>query len=127
MNLNQIFPTVANFNWKARVLDSIGLLGGILKKIEAEGIRNVCTGRIFLPLQGLIFYLPRLFWLKQEEGRMNAISDGVRVGSVIRCDDDNEKIRNVGKNVADYLMLDQAGHFFYGFNYILAQVGQCMG
>ena len=82
---------------------------------------------IFWSLQGLIFYLPRLFWLKQEEGRMTAISDGVRVGSVGRCDDDNEKIRNVGNNVANYIMLDQAGHFLYGFNYLLAQVGQYTG
>ncbi len=43
--------------------------------------------------------------LKQEEGRITAVSDGVRVGSVVRCDDNDEKIKNVAKNVANYINL----------------------
>jgi hypothetical protein len=37
--------------------------------------------------------LPRLFWLRCEEGRITTLSDGVRAGSVVKCDDADEKIR----------------------------------
>ena len=54
---------------------------------------------------------------------MTTISDGVRAGTVVKCDNSDEKIQNVAKNVANYIGLEEAGHFKYGVCYILAQVG----
>lgn len=77
---------------------------------------------VFVLFQAFLFYLPRLFWTKHEESRITSISDGVRVGTVVKCDDSDQKLSNVAKNVANYIKLDQAGHFQYGMFYVLAQV-----
>ena len=60
--------------------------------------------------------------MKQEEGKITTISEGVRAGTVVKCDNSDEKIQNVAKNVANYIALEQAGHFKYGVCYIFAQV-----
>ncbi len=77
---------------------------------------------VIVLFQAFLFYLPRLFWTKHEESRITSISDGVRVGTVVKCDDSDQKLSNVAKNVANYIKLDQAGHFQYGMFYVLAQV-----
>ena len=60
--------------------------------------------------------------MKQEEGKITTISDGVRAGTVVKYDNSNETIQNVAKNVANYIAHEQAGHFKYGLCYIVAQV-----
>ena len=94
----------------------------LVQHIYRTSWKNINLMVVITVKQALVFYLPRLFWLKQEEGRITSISDGVRVGSVVRCDDADEKIRNVARNVANYVRLDQAGHFQYGLFYMVAQV-----
>ena len=74
-------------------------------------------------LQACLFYVPHLVWKKLEEGKMSTISDGVRKGTASVAEF-KEKSANVAKNLAEYINMDEAGHFKYGLGFIGSHVSQ---
>ena len=84
---------------------------------------QLLTCKFYCFMQGVLFYLPRLFWLKAEEGKMSKISDGIRAGTALSNLKD-DKVKNVADNVANYLNMREAGHKRYGLGYIFAHVSK---
>lgn len=48
----------------------------------------------------------------------------VKGGSAI-TNKNNEKIKEVSKNIVTYLKMEQAGHYMYGMGYLFCQVIRC--
>ena len=46
---------------------------------------------------------------------------GVRGGAAI-TNKNHEKIKEVSKNIVQYLKMDEAGHYMYGVGYLFCQV-----
>ena len=65
--------------------------------------------------------MPRLIWLHLEEGKLSAMIGGVKGGSGI-TNKNNEKIKEVSKNIVKYLKMEEAGHYMYGMGYLFCQV-----
>ena len=49
---------------------------------------------------------------------------GVKGGSAI-TNKNNEKIKEVSKNIVKYLKMEEAGHYMYGMGYLFCQVIRC--
>ena len=49
---------------------------------------------------------------------------GVKGGSGI-TNKNNEKIKEVSKNIVKYLKMEEAGHYMYGMGYLFCQVIRC--
>jgi len=50
---------------------------------------------------------------------------GVKSGSAI-TNKNNEKIKEVSKNIVKYLKMEEAGHYMYGLGYLFCQVIRCL-
>jgi len=76
----------------------------------------------FLLILGGMFYMPKVFWDYIEAGKMQAMTDGILVGSGTGHKKDYEKkVKETGQRVKKYLKLDYAGHALYGWGFLGAQ------
>ena len=66
--------------------------------------------------------MPKVFWDYIEDGKMQAMTDGILVGSGTGHKKDYEKkVKETGQRVKKYLKMDYAGHALYGWGFLGAQ------
>ena len=74
----------------------------------------------------MMFYAPRIFWVHQEEGKLEQMTKGVREArkKLLEMEEGKKKEveRNCVDNVMNYINMKKGGHWQYGVSYLIAQV-----
>ena len=86
----------------------------------------------------MAFYLPRVIWVKAEEGKLSKLLEMVKFTSLTKTDKKGKlvnlkegevaatkrrnEMKTAASNIAGYLNLNGAGHKMYGIVYLTCQV-----